>query len=115
MASALRPVPTTTRIREICATGTQTTASLIRWLGRCLTALHRTKFCAHHSRCNQNRSRAQRGRDFWRRYDELPPRKPLQDLQRAQARETVAVDRAVPDEKFIDRESVAAASFLQRE
>jgi hypothetical protein len=46
----LTPVPTTTRIREICATGTQTTASLIRWLGRCLTALHRTKFCAHHSR-----------------------------------------------------------------
>ena len=39
----LTPVPTTTRIREICATGTQTTASSYRWLGRCLTALHRTK------------------------------------------------------------------------
>ena len=32
-----------------------------------------------------------------------------------QAGGAVAVDRALPDEKFIDRERVAAASFLQRE
>jgi hypothetical protein len=32
-----------------------------------------------------------------------------------QAGEAVAIDRALPDEKFIDRERVAAASLLQRE
>jgi hypothetical protein len=33
----------------------------------------------------------------------------------AQARKTVAVNRALPDKEFIDRERVAAASFVQRE
>jgi hypothetical protein len=32
-----------------------------------------------------------------------------------QARETVPVDRTLPDEQFIDREHVAAAGVLKRE
>src|SRR5262249_50816029 len=38
--------PTTTRIREICATGTQTTTGLAPMPERCLRGLRRTKFCA---------------------------------------------------------------------
>ena len=39
--------PTTTRIREICASGTQTTRSLTPMPGRCGRTLRRTKFCAN--------------------------------------------------------------------
>ena len=43
----LTPTPTTTRIREICASGTQTTRSLTPMPGRCGRTLRRTKFCAN--------------------------------------------------------------------